>query len=309
MAACRSPDAWPLRPHPEPGLPPQSALPPQQRPVPLLLTHARAQADRAEAEFRTAQRHEQIERAQKLLFEETDRVKTLHSKMLTCDVLQVGRGARWGRSCRCCCPAGSAALAVQPGRCCEAGSHRRGAYGGSAEWLVPPVGAAQENEALAAQRRRIAELQAQRDRRYHDQLVAKVQVGAASSCCCPCSAQAGRLPRDWICSGAPGMAGGPSACLHACLCAPQAGDEEEQAKQAAAKGRAQQQKEVQMQQLEELKARIRKERCVRQAAGALAAAAAGTCWRGQGRRLRQAVRHQLRQAEAHTQRRKPRLLG
>jgi hypothetical protein len=43
--------------------------------------------------------------------------------------------------------------------------------------------------------------------------------------------------------------------------APQAGEEAEQAKQAAAKARAQQQKEVQLQQLEELKSRIRKERC------------------------------------------------
>jgi hypothetical protein len=50
----------------------------------------------------------------------------------------------------------------------------------------------------------------------------------------------------------------PPACLPACLL--QAADEAELAKQAAAKAAAQHQKDVQMQQLEDLKTRLRAER-------------------------------------------------
>ncbi len=45
------------------------------------------QLDRQEAELRAEQRRIQIERANKILFDETDRVKGFHSKMLLCDVL------------------------------------------------------------------------------------------------------------------------------------------------------------------------------------------------------------------------------
>ncbi len=45
------------------------------------------QLDRQEAELRAEQRRIQIERANKILFDETDRVKAFHGKMLLSDVL------------------------------------------------------------------------------------------------------------------------------------------------------------------------------------------------------------------------------
>lgn len=46
------------------------------------------QIDKREAELRAEQRRVQIERANKILFDETDKVKGFHSKMMLCDVLQ-----------------------------------------------------------------------------------------------------------------------------------------------------------------------------------------------------------------------------
>lgn len=46
------------------------------------------QADRAEAELRAENRRIQIERANKILFDETDKVKALHSKMLESDAIK-----------------------------------------------------------------------------------------------------------------------------------------------------------------------------------------------------------------------------
>lgn len=48
----------------------------------------RMEADRAEAELRADQRRVQIERANKILFEETDRVKGFHSTLLKSDTMQ-----------------------------------------------------------------------------------------------------------------------------------------------------------------------------------------------------------------------------
>ncbi len=52
------------------------------------LVPGRAQADRAEAEMRSEHRRIQIERANKILFDETDRVKALHGKMLQSDAIK-----------------------------------------------------------------------------------------------------------------------------------------------------------------------------------------------------------------------------
>lgn len=46
------------------------------------------QIDRAEAELRAEQRRMQIERANKILFDDTDRVRGFHSKMYQCDIIQ-----------------------------------------------------------------------------------------------------------------------------------------------------------------------------------------------------------------------------
>ena len=46
------------------------------------------QVDLAEAELRGEQRRMQIERANKILFEETDRVKAFHSTLLKADTIQ-----------------------------------------------------------------------------------------------------------------------------------------------------------------------------------------------------------------------------
>ncbi|KAJ9519428.1 hypothetical protein QJQ45_023068 [Haematococcus lacustris] len=46
------------------------------------------QADQAEAEMRAEQRRIQIERANKILFDTTDKVKALHGKMLLCDAIK-----------------------------------------------------------------------------------------------------------------------------------------------------------------------------------------------------------------------------
>ena len=48
----------------------------------------RPQIDTQEAELRAEQRRIQIERANKILFDETDRVKSFHSKMLLSDVMK-----------------------------------------------------------------------------------------------------------------------------------------------------------------------------------------------------------------------------
>lgn len=44
-------------------------------------------ADKAEALLRETRRREQIERAQKMLFDESDKVKALHSRVLLSDVI------------------------------------------------------------------------------------------------------------------------------------------------------------------------------------------------------------------------------
>lgn len=59
--------------------------PPCVPPSPIL--SQTTQLDRQEAELRAEQRRIQIERANKILFDETDRVKGFHSKMLLCDVM------------------------------------------------------------------------------------------------------------------------------------------------------------------------------------------------------------------------------
>ncbi|KAJ9519250.1 hypothetical protein QJQ45_017905 [Haematococcus lacustris] len=48
----------------------------------------RIEADQAEAEMRAEQRRIQIERANKILFDTTDKVKALHGKMLLCDAIK-----------------------------------------------------------------------------------------------------------------------------------------------------------------------------------------------------------------------------
>lgn len=60
------------------------AKPPSPR---LWRTLRTPQLDRQEAEIRAEQRRIQIERANKILFDETDRVKGFHSKMLLSDVM------------------------------------------------------------------------------------------------------------------------------------------------------------------------------------------------------------------------------
>lgn len=54
----------------------------------MLHTYVHTQIDRQEAELRAEQRRIQIERANKMLFDETDRVKGFHSKMLLSDVMK-----------------------------------------------------------------------------------------------------------------------------------------------------------------------------------------------------------------------------
>ena len=69
-----------------------SALVPVQRRAPLTLKSAprtfRPQLDVIEANLRAAQRAEQIERASKLLYRDTDKVKTFNSSLLLSDVLE-----------------------------------------------------------------------------------------------------------------------------------------------------------------------------------------------------------------------------
>lgn len=48
----------------------------------------RIETDRREAELRAEQRRTQIERANKILFDETDRVRTFHSKLFQCDIIK-----------------------------------------------------------------------------------------------------------------------------------------------------------------------------------------------------------------------------
>jgi hypothetical protein len=60
----------------------------------VTLSHAlyTAQVDRNEAEIRAENRRLQIERANKMLFDETDRVKGFHSTMIVADVIKVNEG-------------------------------------------------------------------------------------------------------------------------------------------------------------------------------------------------------------------------
>lgn len=50
------------------------------------------QVDRDEAELRAEARRIQIERANKILFDETDRVKGFHSKLILSDVMKENEG-------------------------------------------------------------------------------------------------------------------------------------------------------------------------------------------------------------------------
>lgn len=49
---------------------------------------SRLQTDKQEAQLKAEQRRVQIERANKILFDDSDKVKGFHSKMLLCDVMQ-----------------------------------------------------------------------------------------------------------------------------------------------------------------------------------------------------------------------------